>query len=104
MKTKEGMVKDGKTIDKEKPRVSETINGFSKIEMDNPIEMGITEKKGIDKLGIWSVFATKKDIKGMIVHYGGNIKTMRIRILSLRFCQCYYYGTMYTHYPNIYSQ
>jgi hypothetical protein len=28
----------------------------------------------IDKEGIWSVFAAeKKDIKGMIVHYGNNI-------------------------------
>jgi CxxC motif-containing protein len=47
-----GMVKDGKTIDKEKSRVGETIKGFSKIEMDNPIEMGIIEMKEIDKLGI----------------------------------------------------
>jgi len=74
MKTEEGMVKDGKIIDKEKTRVGETMKGFSKIEMDNPIEMGIAEMKGIDKLGIWSVFAIKKDIKGMIIHYGSHIK------------------------------
>jgi hypothetical protein len=27
----------------------------------------------IDKEGIWNVSITKKDIKGMIVHYGSNI-------------------------------
>jgi hypothetical protein len=52
MRTEEGMVKDGKIIDKEKTKVGETMKGFSKIEMDNPIEMGITKMKGIDKLGI----------------------------------------------------
>ncbi len=40
--------------------------------MDNPTKMGITkmviiEMKGIGKVGIWSVFAIEKDIRGMIV-------------------------------------
>jgi hypothetical protein len=52
MTIEERMVKDGKTINEEKTRVGKTIKGFSKIEMDNPIEMGIIEMKEIDKLGI----------------------------------------------------
>jgi hypothetical protein len=40
--------------------------------MDNPTKMGITkmviiEMKGIGKVGIWSVFAIEKDIRGIIV-------------------------------------
>jgi hypothetical protein len=38
------------------------------------IKFTITEIMEIDKEEIWSVFvAKKKDIKGMIVHYGSDI-------------------------------
>jgi hypothetical protein len=41
--------------------------------MANPTKMGITEMVEIDE-EIWNVFVVKKkDIKGMIVHYGSNI-------------------------------
>jgi hypothetical protein len=35
MTTKEGKVKDGKTNDKEEIELGKTIEGFSKIEMDD---------------------------------------------------------------------
>ncbi len=65
-------VKDGETIKKEETKVGETIKGFDIIKMDNPTKMGITkmviiEMNGIGKVGIWSVFAIEKDIRGMIV-------------------------------------
>jgi hypothetical protein len=49
--------------------------------MANLVEMGVTgiittEIMEIGKEVIWSVFvAEKKDIKGMIVHYGSNVRT-----------------------------
>lgn len=63
---------------KRKTKVGETIEGFDITKMDNLTKMDITkmviiEMKGIGKVGIWSVFATKKDIRGMIVHCGSNI-------------------------------
>ncbi len=73
MKTKEGKVKDGKIIKKEETKVGETIKGFDIIKMDNPTKMVIIEMKRIGKVGIWSVFATKKDIKRMILHCGSSI-------------------------------
>jgi hypothetical protein len=73
MITKDGKAKDGKII--------EVID---KIKMANLAKMGIikttitriitTEIMDIGKEGIGNVFAAKKkDIKGMIVHYGNNI-------------------------------
>jgi hypothetical protein len=52
MTTKEGEVKDGKTNDKEEIKVGKTIEVLSKIEMDDLTKMGITEMKGINKVGI----------------------------------------------------
>ncbi len=85
MTTKEGEVKDGKTNDKEEIKVGKTIEVLSKIEMDDLTKMGITEMKGINKVGIWSVFIViKKDIKRMIVHCGSNILKMKMKILNLK--------------------
>jgi hypothetical protein len=53
--------------------------------MDDLTKMGITEMKGINKVGIWSVFIViKKDIKRMIVHCGSNILKMKMKILNLK--------------------
>ncbi len=71
MTTDEGKVKDGET--KEETKVGETIEGVNIIEMDTPTKMVIIEMKEINKVGIWSVFATRKDIRRMIVHCGRNI-------------------------------
>ncbi len=56
------------------------IKVIDKIKMASLTKMGIIGTAitriitmEIDKEGIWNVSITKKDIKGMIVHYGSNI-------------------------------
>ncbi len=68
MTTEKGKFKDGETIEKEVTKVGETIKGFDIIKIDNPTKMGITkmviiEMKGIDKVGIWSVFTTERTLE-----------------------------------------
>jgi pimeloyl-CoA synthetase len=82
--TEEGRTKDGKIIDKEGIKDEKIIKGIEKIEMASLAEMGITKMviveiittkiMEIGKEGICRVYVVKKkDIKGMIVHYGNNI-------------------------------
>jgi hypothetical protein len=84
MITKEGRAKDGEIIGKEGIKDGKIIKHIDKIKMPTLVEMGITkmviakiitiEIMEIGKEGIRSVFAAeKKDIIGMIVHYGSNI-------------------------------
>jgi len=73
MIAEEQRIRDGEITNKEGIKDGKIIEGIDKIEMANPTKMGITEMVDIDE-EIWSVFVVeKKDIKGMIVHYGSNI-------------------------------
>ncbi len=74
MITEERRANDGKITNKEGIKDGKIIEGINKIEMANPIEMVIMGIMEINNEEIWSVFvAKKKDIKGMIIHYGNNI-------------------------------